>query len=379
MKLIAAYLAISIGAVLTLPLVFANGEPATPASACGRLGIILDTIRTLESGGNYSARARGATAAGAYQYVTSTWLHWAERAGVPTEQYPTADSAPPHIQDQVAAANVTAILADNDNQIDVIPVIWYYPAALTDPTLMDEIPMPAAGNTLTIRQYQRRWLDTYNDKLAETGDTPTCAATDPTGQWALPLPRELLNGPILNAPHHTYPALDLVVPPGTPVYAITGGRVARVTNWNNNWWDSGCGSTRPPADCSTCGTGITIQHPDGLRHTYCHNNRNHVHIDDQVAPGQHIADTGNTGRSGTPHLHLELRIHDERLCPQLLMQAIYDHHQPMPPAQLSRHGCAFPRETPRIPGALQLTGLRSPDGRSHLRARSSTSTSSPPR
>ena len=32
---------------------------------------------------------------------------------------------------------------------------------------------------------------------------------------------------MLSAPHHTYPALDLMVPVGTPVYAITGGRVDR--------------------------------------------------------------------------------------------------------------------------------------------------------
>ncbi|MFN3256237.1 MAG: M23 family metallopeptidase [Ilumatobacter sp.] len=342
MRLIAAFLATCVMSVLSIPLVFANGGPATSPYACGRLGVILDTIRTLESGGDYTIRARGASAAGAYQYITSTWRHWADEAGVSTELYPTADTAPPHIQDRVAGANVSAILADNDNLIEVVPVIWYYPAALGNPEIMDQIPMPSAGNVLTVREYQTRWLDTYNEKLAATdGETPTCAATDVTGEWALPLPREILTVEMLSAPHHTYPALDLMVPVGTPVFAITGGRVDRVTNWNYNWWAVGCGVSRPPAGCQSCGIGITIQHPDGLRHTYCHNSRNHVTVGDEIAPGQHIADSGNTGRSGAAHLHLEMRVDGRRFCPQQLMVALVGGNQFAGVANPPTQGCSF--------------------------------------
>ena len=342
MKLIAAFLAACVMSVLSIPLVFANGGPATSPYACGRLGVILDTIRTLESGGDYTIRARGASAAGAYQYITSTWRHWADEAGVSTELYPTADTAPPHIQDRVAGVNVSAILADHDNLIEVVPVIWYYPAALGDPEIMDQVPMPSAGNVLTVREYQTRWLDTYNEKLAAIdGEAPTCASTDVTGEWALPLPREILTVEMLSAPHHTYPALDLMVPVGTPVFAITGGRVDRVTTWNANWWDVGCGGSRPPADCTSCGIGITIQHPDGLRHTYCHNARNHVTVGDQIAPGQHIADSGNTGRSGAPHLHLEMRVDGQRLCPQRLMSTLLGGNQFAGVANLPTRGCSF--------------------------------------
>lgn len=341
MKLIAAFLAACVMSVLSIPLVFANGGPATSPYACGRLGVILDTIRTLESGGDYTIRARGASAAGAYQYITSTWRHWAGEAGVSTELYPTADTAPPHIQDRVAGANVSVILADNDNLVEVVPVIWYYPAALGDAEIMDKIPMPSAGNVLTVREYQTRWLDTYNEKLAATdGETPTCAATDVTGEWALPLPGEILTVEMLSAPHHTYPAVDLRVPVGTPVFAITGGRVDRVTKWNHNWWAVGCGGSRRPAGCQSCGIGITIQHPDGLRHTYCHNSRNHVAIGDQIAPGQHIADSGNSGRSGAPHLHLEMRVDGQRLCPQGLLTALLDRRHTTDEGW-PRQGCSF--------------------------------------
>lgn len=342
MKSLAALLVGCIVSVLSIPLVFANGGQATAPYACGRLGVILDTIRTLESRGDYTVRAEGSSAAGAYQFITSTWRHWAGEAGVSTDLYPTADMAPPHVQDQVAGVNVSAILADNDNAIETVPVIWYYPAALNDSVAMDRVPHPGAGNTLTVREYQTRWLGIYNDKL-ETGGGATlvCASTDVTGQWALPLPREILTVDMVNAPHHTYPAWDAIVPEGTPIYAITGGRVARVTNWNGNWWRAGCGSPRPPAGCNTCGIGITIQHPDGLRHTYCHNVRNHVVVGDQITPGQHIADSGDTGRSGTPHLHLELRINDRRHCPQPLLRALLDRSDPLDVQNLPTSGCSF--------------------------------------
>lgn len=328
--------------VLTIPLVFANGGPATAPYACGRLGVILDTIRTLESGGDYTARARGASAAGAYQYITSTWRHWAAEADVSTDLYPTADTAPPHVQDQVAAVNVTAVLADHDNLVDVVPILWYYPAALDRPDLMDRVPRPDAGNTLTVRQYQTRWLDTFNEKLTSDDHlSSTCAATDVTGQWALPVPRSIVTADDLAAPHHTYPASDLMIAEGTPIYAITGGTVVRTTTWTGNWWRAGCGGPRPPAGCNTCGVGITIQHPDGLRHTYCHNTRNHVTDGDHIAPGQHIADSGDTGRSGAPHLHLELRLDGRRLCPQNLLVAIH-RGDGMPAVEhLPARGCSF--------------------------------------
>lgn len=341
MKLIAAFIACCIVSVLSLPLVFANGGPATAPYACGRLGVILDTIRTLESGGNYTARAERASAAGAYQYITTTWRHWAERAGVSTDDYPTADTAPPDVQDRVAAANVTAILAANDNIVDAVPISWYYPAALTNPALMDTIPRPDAGNTLTIRQYQTRWLGVYHDKLANTDDTAICAATDVTGDWALPLPREILTPTMLRAPHHNYPAIDLLVPEGTPIYAITGGTVVRTTDWSGNWWRAGCGGTRPPAGCNTCGTGITIERSDGLRHTYCHNVRNHVTDGEAVAPGQHIADSGDSGRSGAPHLHVEVRLDGQRRCPQTLLLSIFESTVPVEGVTLPSSGCSF--------------------------------------
>lgn len=343
MKTLIGFVLAPIFLVLSIPLVFANGAPSTAPYACGQLGVILDVIRTNESAGDYNAHAAKGSAAGAYQYITSTWQTWAAVADVSVDMYPTADAAPAHIQDQVAGVNVTAILAEHDNLVEAVPVIWYYPIAWGNDEIMDRVPAPEYANTLTVREYQTKWMDVFNNKLAaaEASGSMLCASTTLNGQWALPAPREMIDAGDVTAPHHTYPAWDLVIPTGTPVYAITAGTVANVTTWGGNWWRAGCGNTNAPAACSTCGIGVTIQHPGGLRHTYCHNSRAVVAEGDTVTAGQHIADSGDSGRSGTPHIHLELRINNVRHCPQRLLDAIYN-ATPIPdPASLPTSGCSF--------------------------------------
>ena len=64
------------------------------------------------------------------------------------------------------------------------------------------------------------------------------------GDWSLPGPRSLIdaNPSALDQPHHDYPAWDWLIPVGTPIYAVRGGRVAVVRTWPYNWWNRGCGS-----------------------------------------------------------------------------------------------------------------------------------------
>jgi len=336
--------------VALLPFLMVPGaggpDVAAGPGACGPIGVILDTIRTQESGNNYTARASGSSASGAYQFIDSTWRWLAEKAGVDVARYPAAWMAPPPDQDATATVYVNEILANHNQQIDVIPVTWYYPAALTNPALMDIVPVPEAGNTLTVRQYQLRWMNTYQQKLGAAGlesspenPTASCAGSvSPDGQWALPAPRDVLARAGISEPHHDYPAVDLMMAEGVPVYAITAGTVARTARFNANWYKAGC----PRPGCSTCGMGITIQSPTGLRHTYCHNTVLHVNEGDQIAPGQHIADSGDTGRSGAPHLHLELRINNIQHCPQPLLEALYNNQPTIPdPATLPTRGCTF--------------------------------------
>jgi hypothetical protein len=114
---------------------------------------ILATIRYIESRGNYTAAPNKGRASGAYQFITSTWNDYGG--------YRDAYLAPPEIQDERAAADVNRFLAQWNNDVSMIPVMWYYPRAAQDPTLLDIVPVPSAGNVLTVREYQQRWLGVW--------------------------------------------------------------------------------------------------------------------------------------------------------------------------------------------------------------------------
>src|SRR5262245_2052745 len=89
------------GALLAVPVVM-GGNGSGAAAGCGELAAILDTIRTVESGGDYTATNTQGGASGAYQYVDSTWSNY--------DGYRSAHLAPPEVQDARAATDVQRIL-----------------------------------------------------------------------------------------------------------------------------------------------------------------------------------------------------------------------------------------------------------------------------
>jgi murein DD-endopeptidase MepM/ murein hydrolase activator NlpD len=164
------------------------------------------------------------------------------------------------------------------------------------------------------------------------------------GGWALPGPRALLDATAdqLDNPHHDYPAWDWIIPTGTPVYAIRGGTVVNVQAWPHNWWEQGC-RQRGVNGCATCGIGVTILDPtDNTRWTYCHGSNLHITQGAHVQAGQLLITSGNTGRSGTPHLHLEIRTADGvQRCPQRLLSQVLAERSGIDPRQLAVAGCVF--------------------------------------
>jgi murein DD-endopeptidase MepM/ murein hydrolase activator NlpD len=171
----------------------------------------------------------------------------------------------------------------------------------------------------------------------------TGIAVEPlAGGWSLPGPRELIdaNPSALDAPHHDYPAWDWLVPVNTPIYAVRGGTVVSIRSWPHNWWTSGCGQAGGGA-CSTCGVGVTIDDEQGVRWTYCHGTNVTVALHAQITPGAQIMWSGNTGRSGAPHLHLEIRVGGDQRCPQSLLRSLYAGGGGLDPRALPRHGCFF--------------------------------------
>ena len=51
--------------------------------------------------------------------------------------------------------------------------------------------------------------------------------------------------------------------------------------------------------------------------------------------------SGNSGRSGTAHLHLEIRTNGTRRCPQPLLESLYHHGVGIDPVTLPTTGCTY--------------------------------------
>ena len=296
------------GSLLAIPALL--GGDSAASAWCGDVAVVLDTIRTVESGGNYAASPNRGGASGAYQYIGSTWNNYGG--------YAAAYLAPAAVQDARATDDVNAILGEYGD-VSYVPVVWYWPVAARDPSQMDVVPMPGAGNRLTVREYQQHWLDVYATKLADAPAIGDCAGVIPTDDgYALPIPRAIIEADpsMLDQPHHDYPAIDLMVPVGTPVYAVRGGTIARIVIWPHNCWREG--------QCDEpCGVGVSIDGDDGIRYVYCHGSRiGAINVGDPVVAGQLLMWSGDSGRSGAPHLHFEIRVNGARVGPGPLLKRI---------------------------------------------------------
>lgn len=126
----------------------------------------------MESRGVYTLPPNAGRASGAYQYIPSTW---ADYGG-----YPHAYLAPPAVQDERAASDVVRFLAEWNGDVSMVPVLWYYPVAASDPALMDLVPRPDLGNVLTIREYQQRWLGVFATFSGEPVPTPPAVPAEGT-------------------------------------------------------------------------------------------------------------------------------------------------------------------------------------------------------
>jgi murein DD-endopeptidase len=84
--------------------------------------------------------------------------------------------------------------------------------------------------------------------------------------------------------------IDIGVPVGTAVRAPQDG-VVRVISSN-----------------AASGRYLVVDHGHGVRTTFCHLSDSVVAVGDRVKRGDHLAQSGNTGRSTGPHLHYIVRV-----------------------------------------------------------------------
>ena len=93
--------------------------------------------------------------------------------------------------------------------------------------------------------------------------------------------------------HHPYPAIDVDMPPGTPVYASGPGVVYQSCNRG-----SACGGY---------GNHVRIRHNNNIRSIYGHFTRAVVRAGQRVGTGTLLGYSGCTGRCNGAHLHYEER------------------------------------------------------------------------
>lgn len=143
------------------------------------------------------------------------------------------------------------------------------------------------------------------------------------GDHSLPLEHDALPRSEYGDPHHDYPAIDLPVPTGTPALATVDGTVSLIND-------------------GSCGLGVNIVDAAGNRHTYCHFSSQGVSNGDEVAAGEQIGLTGNTGNTSGPHLHFAIRLpSNTSVCPQNWLLAVYDGNEPPDPSDLPTSGCTY--------------------------------------
>jgi len=111
--------------------------------------------------------------------------------------------------------------------------------------------------------------------------------------------QRILNG-VPKSPHN---GVDIAVPRGTPVYAMTDGIVRLVAH---NFYFSG--------------NFVLIDHGQGLSSVYLHLSKAFVKEGQFVKKGEKIGAVGTTGRSTGPHLHWGVQWYDKRIDPLTVLK-----------------------------------------------------------
>lgn len=157
-----------------------------------------------------------------------------------------------------------------------------------------------------------------------------------TGKYSLPLDQSIYDKypEQFKKPHHDYPAADIsrpAVPEGTNVYAAAGGKIVKAP-------------LQPKTE--GYGLGVMIDVGDGVVMYYGHGidggSIDGAKQDDVVSAGQLIMHSGNTGHSTGPHLHFEIRVDGQKVCPQPFLQAIGEGKTPPDIRSLPKTGCIGP-------------------------------------
>jgi hypothetical protein len=135
-----------------------TGTSPSRTSGGGDVDKVLSTIKGVESGGNYNAKNPNSSASGAYQFIDSTWQAATRKYGI-GQEYKTARSAPPEIQDMVARKSVEDLLNQYNGDVDKVVNVWYTGNPAGNMTAAGL----AANRGLTAEGYRARFEKQYNN------------------------------------------------------------------------------------------------------------------------------------------------------------------------------------------------------------------------
>jgi murein DD-endopeptidase MepM/ murein hydrolase activator NlpD len=110
--------------------------------------------------------------------------------------------------------------------------------------------------------------------------------------------RRLMNG----KPRSPHSGTDFRSPKGTPVHSISNGRIVLVE------------------DLFYTGKTVVVDHGEGLYSLYAHLSKVMVAEGDELLGGDVLGAVGSTGRSTGAHLHLTVKLLEERVDPESLLK-----------------------------------------------------------
>lgn len=153
----------------------ATSTGSTQGTGQGPTGLakFLGAIRQHESGGDYTAYNAGGGASGAYQFIQSTWDSEAAAAGYGQYAGKPAGTAPPSVQDAVAAHMATGYWNQYHTWADVAES-WYTPSAVGK----DVVPAPTAGNTESVTAYGQQIVQMMGQQPTQDAHAPLAGSTD---------------------------------------------------------------------------------------------------------------------------------------------------------------------------------------------------------
>lgn len=187
------------------------------------------------------------------------------------------------------------------------------------------------------------WAQTYTGPLA--------SAALPIAGYALPVSPQLAGESQFVASHHDYPAWDVGLSVGTPLFAMTAGTITTASS-----------AGAYPTDPDRCGNTVILAGVDRATYTYCHLSQLAVRPRQVVGAGTLIGLSGGqpgapgAGNTTGPHLHLGIRVGGAAVCPQPLVLAIA-RQTPINPAVAPSAGCVQGRPTTDWSAWLDRAGI----------------------